>query len=355
RAEYRPTYLLKRGQYNLPDKSRELWPAIPDCLPPLKADQPKNRLGLARWLIDRDNPLVARVAVNHVWKRLFGKGLFSAENVGVQGTPPSHPLLLDWLAVGFIESGWDLKALHKRIVMSATYRQSSDYTADLLATDPENRWLARGARFRLPAELVRDNALAVSGLLSPRIGGPSARPYQPAGLWEELAGGANDGPYKPDTGDGLYRRSLYTYRKRTVSHPTLATFDAPSWEICQVKRGRTNTPLQSLALLNDVTYVEAARQLATRMIQSGGDMAESQIARGFELTLLRKPSADELTQLAGSFDQYTEYYETEPAAAKELIHIGDSAVADEIPATRLAAMTAVASVLLNLDETITRE
>ncbi len=355
RAEYRPTYLLRRGQYNLQDTSQELWPAIPGCLPPMKADQPKNRLGLARWLIDRDNPLVARVAVNHVWKRLFGKGLFSADNVGVQGTPPSHPLLLDWLAIHFVDSGWDLKGLHKLIVMSATYRQKSDYTADLLANDPENRWLARGARFRLPAELIRDNALAVSGLLNPAIGGPSARPYQPAGLWEELAGGANDGPYKPDTGDGLYRRSLYTYRKRTVSHPTLSTFDAPSWEICQVKRGRTNTPLQSLALLNDVTYVEAARQLATRMIHTGGDTSESRITRGFRLALLREPTAEELAQLVGSFDEYSAYYEKEPAAASELIRIGDSAVAEDIPASHLAAMTAIASVLLNLDETMTRE
>ncbi len=355
REGYRPTYRLKRGQYTTPDLSEELWPAVPSCLPQLKPNEPRNRLGLAHWMIDSDNPLVARVAVNQVWQRLFGRGLFSPDNLGLQGTPPTHPELLDWLAVRFVESGWDLKALHKLIVTSATYQQQSEFTPELLDRDPENRWLAHGARFRLSAELIRDNALAVSGLLSETIGGPSVKPYQPDGLWEELAGGANDGPYKHDVGDGLYRRSLYTYRKRTVSHPTLSTFDAPSWEICQVKRARTNTPLQSLALLNDETYVEAARQLATRMIHSGGEDAESQIKRGFALTLLREPTASELDRLLQRFQQNVSFYESDPQAANDLIHIGDSAPDQEIPASRLAAMTLTAAVLLNLDETITHE
>ena len=226
-----------------------------------------NRLGLARWLASPENPLTARVAVNRIWQHHFGQGLVkTAENFGIQGEPPSHPELLDWLATELIRTGWDIKAMHRLIVTSATYRQASRVPPALLAHDPENRLLARGPRFRLSAEVVRDNALAIAGLLTIRLGGPSVKPYQPAGLWEELAGGAGEGPYIQDKGPDLYRRSLYVYRKRTVPHPVLATFDAPSRETCQVKRSRTNTPLQALELLNDVAYVEAARGLAQLMI-----------------------------------------------------------------------------------------
>jgi len=356
RPEYRETHLLKRGQYDLPDKSEALWPALPSALPPLAEDQPANRLGLARWMVDDRNPLVARVAVNRAWLKFFGRGLVETpDNFGVQGTPPTHPLLIDWLADDFRRSGWDLKRLHKTILMSATYQQSSVLTADRLAADPENRWYSRGPRYRLSAEQIRDNALSLAGLLVERIGGPSVRPYQPAGLWEELAGGANNGPYEIDKGDNLYRRSLYTYRKRTVSHPTVSTFDAPSWEICQVKRGRTNTPLQSLALLNDVTYVEAAKKLAERMMLTGGESAESRIRYGFALTVLREPNERELTTLLGGYDEYLKYYSKNPEAAKNLLATGEAKVEDSLSADQLAALTSVASVLLNLDEVVTKE
>ncbi|MDR3632688.1 MAG: DUF1553 domain-containing protein, partial [Isosphaeraceae bacterium] len=259
----RETYVLKRGQYDMPDKSQKLQPGVPASLSPFASDAARNRLGLARWLVASENPLTARVTVNRFWQHHFGVGLVkTAENFGVQSEPPSHPELLDWLATEFIRTGWDVKALHRLIVTSATYRQSSRSAAALVQRDPENRLLARGPRFRLPAETVRDNALAIAGLLVTKVGGPSIKPYQPAGLWEELAGGAGEAPYVQDKGANLYRRSLYIYRKRTVPHPSMTTFDAPSREICQVKRPRTNTPLQALELLNDVTYVEAARQLA---------------------------------------------------------------------------------------------
>ncbi len=356
RPEYRPTHLLKRGQYDLPDTSADLWPTIPSMLPPLGDDQPANRLGLARWMVDDRNPLVARVAVNRAWMKFFGRGLVETpDNFGLQGTPPTHPLLIDWLADDFRRHGWDLKRLHKQILMSATYQQSSALTSGRLAVDPENRWYSRGPRYRLTAEQIRDNALALAGLLVEKTGGPSVRPYQPAGLWEELAGGANNGPYEADKGEGLYRRSLYTYRKRTVSHPTVATFDAPSWEICQIQRGRTNTPLQSLALLNDVTYVEASRKLAERMMTEGGATADSQIRYGYLLATSREPGERQLATLLEGHREYHSYYADNPAEATELLSTGDSPPSDSLPPDQLAAMTAVASVLLNLDEVITKE
>src|SRR5205823_7860446 len=212
-----PTYVLKRGQYDQPDPKRKVEPGTPSCLPGLPPGAPRNRLGLARWLVAPANPLTARVAVNRIWQHHFGTGLVKTpENFGIQGEPPSHPELLDWLATELIRTGWDTKALHRLIVTSATYRQSSRVPHALLARDPENRLLARGPRFRLPAEVVRDNALAIAGLLTTRIGGPSIKPYQPAGLWEELAGGAGEAPYVQDKGPALYRRSLYVYRKRAV-------------------------------------------------------------------------------------------------------------------------------------------
>ncbi len=267
----RETFVLKRGRYEMPDRSQKVEPGVPACLSPWPAGAPRNRLGLARWLVAPDNPLTARVAVNRFWQHYFGTGLVkTAENFGLQGEPPSHPELLDWLATGFVRGGWDVKAMQRLIVTSATYRQASKAEPALLQRDPDNRLLARGPRFRLPAEVVRDNALAVSGLLVEKVGGPSVKPYQPPGLWEQLAGGAGEGPYVQDKAPGLYRRSLYVYRKRTVPHPALTTFDAPSREVCQVKRPRTNTPLQALELLNDVTYVEAARRLAEVMLTEGG-------------------------------------------------------------------------------------
>ncbi len=356
REEPRPTYRLIRGAYDAPDTSVELGPKVPAFLPPLPEGAPANRLGLAKWLVDPAHPLTARVTVNRVWQQLFGTGLVrTPEDFGQQGEPPTHPKLLDWLAVDFVRSGWDMKALQKKIVMSSTYRQSSVATPEHRSVDPENRLLARAPRFRLRAEILRDNALAVSGLLVNETGGPSVKPYQPEGLWEELAGGASQGPYTRSEGDDLYRRSLYTYRKRTVPPPMLTTFDAPSWELCWVRRGRTNTPLQSLALLNDETYVEAARSLATRMLLDGGDEPDARVAYGFRSATGRVPSDREQDVLVSGLKNYVATYSADTKAAEALLSHGELAVPDDMPKGELAAYTALASVILNLDETITRE
>ncbi len=356
RPEPRATFVLKRGRYDMPDAGKKLEPGVPSCLPPLSGGVSRNRLGLAQWLTASENPLTARVAVNRIWQHHFGTGLVkTAENFGIQGEPPSHPELLDWLASELVRTGWDLKALHRLIVTSATYRQTSAADPGLVARDPENRLLARGPRFRLQAEIVRDNALAIGGLLATRIGGPSIKPYQPAGLWEELAGGAGEPPYVQDKGSNLYGRSLYVYRKRTVPHPALATFDAPSREICQVKRARTNTPLQALELLNDVTYVEAARRLAQLALEHGGSSPEERITFAFRRALARKPSPRELEVLGRGLDRYRQNFETDKEAALQLIRHGESPPDPKIDPALLAAYTAMASVILNLDETITLE
>jgi Protein of unknown function (DUF1553)/Protein of unknown function (DUF1549)/Planctomycete cytochrome C len=355
-AKPRPTFVLKRGRYDMPDKSRPVDPGVPGSLPPLPTGAKRDRLGLTAWLVSRENPLTARVVVNRIWQHHFGIGLVkTAENFGIQGEPPSHPDLLDWLASELIRSGWDIKAIHRLILTSATFRQRSSATPSLLLRDPENRLLARGPRFRLPAEVVRDNALAIAGLLVKKIGGPSVKPYQPAGLWEELAGGAGEAPYVQDKGPGLYRRSLYVYRKRTVPHPLMSTFDAPSREVCQVKRPRTNTPLQALELLNDLTYVEAARNLAQLAIEEGGTCDSDRITYAFRRALARDPSRGELELLLGGLKRYLNVYNTDLAAARQLIQNGDSPADSKIDAALLAAYTASAGVILNLDETITLE
>ena len=327
----RPAYVLKRGRYDMPDTSQKVDPGVPACLGAIPPGSPANRLALARWLASPENPLTARVAVNRLWQQHFGTGLVkTTENFGLQSEPPSHPDLLDWLATELIRTGWDLKAMHRLIVTSATYRQASKASASLIQRDPENRLLARGPRFRLPAELVRDNALAIAGLLTTRIGGPSVKPYQPAGLWEELAGGAGEAPYVQDKGEDLYRRSLYVYRKRTVPYPGMANFDAPSREICQVKRSRTNTPLQALELLNDVTYVEAANHLARRMLAEGGQSPRERLILGFRRATARTPSDAELRVLLGGLDRYRQTFQANPSLASQWIAHGDS------PNSRLA-------------------
>jgi hypothetical protein len=352
----RDTFVLKRGRYDMPDRSKKVAPDVPACLGPLPDGAVHNRLGLARWLTDPANPLTARVAVNHFWQHLFGTGLVkTAENFGTQGEPPSHPELLDWLAVEFVRSGWDVKVLHRQLVTSATYRQTSSAPEALLQRDPENRLLARGPRFRLPAEVVRDNALAVSGLLVEQVGGPSVKPYQPAGLWEELAGGAGEGPYVQERGPGLYRRSLYVYRKRTVPHPDLATFDAPSREVCLVRRGRTNTPLQALELLNDVMYVEAARRLAQQMLIEWGTTPEQRLTFAFRSATGRAPRPAELSILLRGLTRYRQQFDANPEAAQRYVRHGDSASNPQLNVAELAAYTAAASIILNLDETITKE
>lgn len=352
----RETYRLIRGQYDQPDKSEVLQPAVPAFLPPLPAGAPNNRLGLALWLVDPSNPLTSRVTVNRLWAKFFGEGLVKTlNNLGVQADAPTNPELLDWLAATFMQNGWDLKAFQRMIVTSATYRQRSDYTPELLARDPANTLLARGPRFRLPAELIRDNALAVSGLLAEKIGGPSVKPYQPEGLWAELAGGAGEGPYIQGKGEDLYRRSLYTYRKRTVSHPTVSTFDAPSWEICQVYRARTNTPLQALALLNDTTYVEAARNLAARLLKEAGAEVHDRVRLGFRLVTGRMPSPREESILAEGVQQFLANYREDTAAAEQYTAVGESPLPEGAARPELAAYTAMAQVLLNMDAAITKE
>jgi hypothetical protein len=354
-GEYRPTWRLERGQYDQPDKSVDLWPGVPGALPQLAEDQPRNRLGLARWLVDDRNPLVARVIVNRAWMKFFGRGLVDPpDNFGVQGSPPSHPELLDWLADDFRTHGWDLKRLHRQIVLSATYQQASESTQEKLELDRENRWLSRGPRYRLSAEQIRDGALFMSGLLCEEIGGPSVFPYQPDGLWDELAGGANNGPYQRSSGGDLYRRSLYTYRKRTVPHPTTSTFDAPSWEKCQIKRANTNTPLQALALLNDTTYVEAAKKLAERILSEGGETIDDRIDFSVLVAMSRPPTIIEKTTLKQGFEYYLQFYNAHPDEAKKLLAIGES-TSENSDSTELAAWTSVASVILNLDTTVTKE
>jgi hypothetical protein len=355
-SPHRPTFVLKRGRYDMPDASQRVEPGVPETLNRLHEGTPRNRLALARWLASPENPLTPRVAVNRLWQQHFGTGLVkTTENFGVQGELPSHPALLDWLACALIRSSWDIKAIHRMIVTSATYRQSSHAPATLIQRDSENRLLARGPRFRLPAELVRDNALAIAGLLSSKIGGPSVKPYQPAGLWEELAGGAGEGPYVQAKGEDLYRRSLYVYRKRTVPHPAMATFDAPSREVCQVKRARTNTPLQALELLNDVTYVEAARGLAQLMLTEGGVLPENRLTYAFRRATGRLPASEELNVLLRGFHRYRKSFASRPELAALWLKHGDRPAAPGLDSTELAAYTATASVILNLDETITVE
>ncbi len=274
-----------------------------------------------------------------------------------QGLTPAKPpaaALLDWLADDFRSHGWDLKRLHRQIVLSATYQQASESTQEKFERDRENRWLSRGPRYRLSAEQIRDGALLISGLLNGEIGGPSVFPYQPDGLWDELAGGANNGPYKQSSGGDLYRRSLYTYRKRTVPHPTTSTFDAPSWEKCQIKRANTNTPLQALALLNDTTYVEAANQFAERTLREGGEALDGRIDFAVRVAMSRPPNAVEHKTLKQGFQYYLQFYNAHPDEAKKLLAIGESTT-ENSDSAELAAMTSVGSVILNLDTTVTKE
>ncbi len=356
RTEPRPTYVLKRGVYDAPDTTQPLQPDTPDFLPPLKAGAPRNRLGLAQWMAEPANPLTPRVAVNALWQSLFGAGLVkTTEDFGVQSSPPTNPQLLDYLAVHFVESGWDVKGMLKTLVTSATYRQSSAVSAPLLAADPEALLYSRAPRFRLSAETVRDAMLSTSGLLQKRIGGPSVMPYQPEKLWDELAGGAGQGPYVQSHGPDLYRRSLYTYRKRTVPHPTLTAFDAPSFEKCLVRRGRTNTPLQALALLNGPTYIEAARNLAQRMMAEAQGDPRARIAYGFRLTTGRRPSQTELDTLVKGFEGFAAKFNGNLEAATQLVTNGESPVPEVLPKGELAAYTTVAGVMMNLDEAMTRE
>jgi hypothetical protein len=345
----RPTHVLIRGEYD--KKGPRVQPGVPASLPPLPADAPNNRLGLARWLIHPSNPLTARVAVNRFWQLHFGQGLVkSVEDFGAQGEWPSHPELLDWLAAEFIRTGWNVKAMHRLIVTSAAYRQASKVTPALLAKDPDNRLLGRGPRVRLSAEMIRDQALFISGLLVEKQGGPSVKPYQPRGLWKELA----DENYVQDHGEKLYRRSLYTFWKRTIPPPAMMTFDAAGRETCVVRHGRTNTPLQALNLMNDVTYVEAARNLAQRiMLQSKS--VDERLARAFRLATSRKPGQNEIKIIRSGFEGHLATYQKDRQAALKLVSAGESLRNMRLDVAELAAYTAMAGLILNLDEVVTKE
>jgi hypothetical protein len=352
----RDTFVLGRGQYDNPGE--KVTPGTPAFLPPLPSAAPPNRLTLAKWLVDPGNPLTARVAVNQFWQSYFGVGIVkTAEDFGSQGEPPSHPELLDWLATEFIGTGWDVKAMQRLIVTSATYRQSSKAAPELIERDPENRLLARGPRFRLPAEEVRDNALAISGLLNDQIGGPSDYPYQPKGLWEEMAFGEgfSGQTYTPSHGKDLYRRSMYTIWKRTVPPPSLGNFDAPDREKCTARRLPTNSPLQALDLMNDPTYVEAARALAERTLTEGGRDPDKRINYAFRLATARDPERREAQVLRQLAQQELAHYRRDKAAAVQLLKVGDSSQDPKLDASDLAAWTTVASTILNMDETITKE
>jgi hypothetical protein len=351
----RDTFLLVRGQYD--KKGDKVEPGVPAIFPPLPAGAPANRLGFAKWLVDPAHPLTARVTVNRFWQQYFGVGIVkTAEDFGSQGELPSHPELLDWLAREFIESGWNVKELQRMIVMSATYRQVSSVTPELFGRDPENRLLARGPRFRLDGEVIRDSALFTAGLLVERPGGRGVRPYQPDGIWEAVAFlGSNTQNYKRDEGDALYRRSLYTFWKRTAPPPAFMTFDAPSREACVVRRARTNTPLQALLLMNDTQYVEAARNLAQKMMTSGGASPEERLTFGFRVATARKPSPEEAAVLARIYQAHLADYQADKAAAEKLVGIGISPRNAALDVSELAAHTMVANLILNLDETVTKE
>jgi hypothetical protein len=354
-AKPRDTFLLIRGDWQ--NKGEKVTADVPKSLPPLPPGVKNDRLGLAKWLTAPNHPLTARVTVNRYWEQLFGIGIVrTSEDFGSQGEWPSNPQLLDYLATEFMAQKWDVKKFMKMLVMSAAYRQSSRVTPELEQKDPENRLLARGPRFRLPAEMIRDNALAVSGLINRQLGGPSVRPYQPPGLWEQIAfgGGFSAQTYVQSHGPDLYRRSLYTFAKRSLPHPSLVTFDAPNREVCTDRRPRTNTPLQALELLNDPIYIESARVLGQRVMKEGGADAASRLKYAFKLTTARLPNNKELAVLQRIYDKQLAKYQKDKDAALKLVSVGESKRPAELDVSELAAWTAVGNVLLNLDEVITK-
>jgi hypothetical protein len=353
RTDQKPfAHLLYRGMYDAPRERLE--PDTPAVLPPMPASLPRNRLGLARWLVSEENPLTARVTVNRFWQEVFGTGIVkTAEDFGSQGEPPANQELLDWLAVEFRESGWDVKHMFRLMVTSAAYRQAALATPEKLEKDPANRYLSRGPRFRLDAEAIRDTALAASGLLVPAIGGPSVKPYQPDGIWEAVAmTGSDTRFYKRDSGDKLYRRSVYTFWKRTAPPALLDIFNAPSREFCTVRRERTNTPLQALAVMNDVTFVEAARALASRA------MAEPTPEARFHFMarrLMSRPLEErELDIVREAYRAFLRHYDSNLEDARRLVSQGESKPPENVSPAELAALTMVASQLMNLDEVLNK-
>ncbi len=353
----RESFVMLRGQYDKPGEKVE--PGVPAILPPIKISagqtQP-TRLDLANWIVAPENPLTARVEVNRIWQQFFGVGLVkTSADFGTQGEPPSHPEFLDWLAVRFRESGWDVKALVRMIVTSKAFRQSSRVTEELYKRDPENRLLARSPRLRLDAEQIRDNALFVSCLINLEVGGKGVKPYQPANIWEPVGFvGSNTRVYMQDSGQALYRRSLYTFYKRTAPPPFMVNFDAPNREMSCTRRERSNTPLQALQLMNDVQHVEAARALAQRMIVEGGETHKDRITFAYRTLLARQPGEQEVEILTAQFGQHLERYQQNPEDAAKLVMQGESKPEAGIAVPQLAAWTLVASTILNLDETLNR-
>jgi hypothetical protein len=347
----KPAFVLKRGNYDQP--ATEVAAMTPTALPAFPTDAPRNRLGLARWLLHPDHPLMARVTVNRFWQQCFGTGLVeTSDNFGTTGATPTHPELLDWLARDFVDHGWDVQRLLRQFVLSSTYRQSSVVSSEIRSRDPVNQLLGRMSPRRLTAEMLRDQALAVSGLLVEKVGGPSVKPYQPPGLWEEKAMGRPT--YDQGKGDDLYRRSLYTFWKRTVPHPAMMTFDAADRNTCAVRRQSTSTPLQSLALLNDEQLVEAARFFAGRMLKHGGDNDESRVAWAFREATDRKPSPREMALLLALLAEQRAVFQQDGDAAQRLLNVGETRSPPELNATELAAATVLAQALLNLDEAVFR-
>jgi hypothetical protein len=348
----RPTYVLARGRYDAPKTAAaRVTRSTPAVLPPFPVDAPRNRLGLAQWLTAPNHPLTARVAVNHFWQMIFGRGIVSTpENFGVQGAAPTHPELLDWLARDFINSGWDTKALLKKMVLSATYRQDSVLRPDLREKDPENLLLARGPSQRLPSEMIRDTALAASGLLDDTEGGPPVSPYSPGDLWRE----SNDmsPAYHQSVGSALYRRSLYTVWKRTAPMPDMTAFDSPSREVCVLKRTPTATPQQAFVLLNDPQFVEAARVLAEKALKEGGSTAKNRIGFVFRRLTGRYPDSRENKLLTQLLTEQAEIFAKEPDRARQLVAVGDRKADPSLKIVDLAAMTELTQAVLNLDATI---
>jgi hypothetical protein len=353
KAESAVAFVLNRGEYD--QRKDQVAPGTPAMLPPFPADMPRNRLGFAKWLLRPEQPLTARVTVNRFWSEVFGTGLVkTAGDFGVSGELPSHPELLDWLAIEFRDSGWDVKKLFKLMVTSATYRQSAAVTKEKLEKDGDNRLLSRGPRFRMDAEMVRDYALAASGLLSDKIGGPSVKPYQPPGVWEAVAMiGSNTRDYKQDAGEALYRRSMYTFWKRSAPPASMDVFNAPSREVCTMVRERTNTPLQALATLNDPQCVEAARKLAEHAIESADD-TEKRIAFLTDRLLARPLQPKELEIVRNSLEHFEEHYKSSSDDATKLVTVGESKRDEKLPAPQLAAWTMLANQLMNLDEVLNK-
>ena len=352
--EPRQAYILERGEYT--QQGEKVSPNVPEWIASPNKDAPPNRLGLAQWLVSPEQPLTSRVTVNRFWQQLFGTGLVkTSEDFGVQGEQPSHPELLDWVAVDFMESGWDVKRLIKMMVMSSTYRQSSKADPEKFKKDPENRILARGPRFRLDAESIRDQALAVSGLLGNRIGGKSVKPYQPAGLWKPVGfGGSNTSVFKQDKGESLYRRSMYTFWKRTSHPPSMAIFDAPNRETCTVRRERTNTPLQALVLMNDVQFFESARKFGERVMKEGGNGNEERIRFIYRTALGRLPSESEKSSILNLYNEHLKDFSNSKDTVSEILSSGESPVDESLNASELASWTMITHLILNLSETVTK-